>query len=254
MATLTPMHRLLLAGVLTVAASLARAEQVFQSGPQRVALIELYTSEGCSSCPPAEAWLATLARDPGLWRSVVPVAMHVNYWDHLGWRDALATREFTDREYAYADAWHTGSVYTPCFVRDGAEWHPQEGGPHATATAANAGRLTLTRSDDGRVTLVYVPAASSHVARGFDASVALLGGGIVTRVRGGENAGRDLRHEFVALRFATVELRPAADGGFGGTMTLPPRTDITAARHAIAAWVTARGAVSPLQATGGWLD
>jgi hypothetical protein len=103
------------------------AETRFQSGPAPVALIELFTSEGCSSCPPAEAWLNALRNDAGLWRDFVPVAFHVDYWDRLGWKDILASKVFTTREHAYAARWNSSSVYTPCFVRNGAEWRPSEG-------------------------------------------------------------------------------------------------------------------------------
>src|SRR5438270_9390200 len=92
-------------GLLAVTAVGLHAEVAFRSGPAKVALVELYTSEGCSSCPPAEKWLGSLTADPGLWRQFVPVAFHVNYWDNLGWRDALATKAFTDRQYAYSAAW-----------------------------------------------------------------------------------------------------------------------------------------------------
>src|SRR4051812_20605432 len=108
--------------VCTAVSISAAAEQRFTSGSNRVSLIELYTSEGCSSCPPAERWLGSLRDAPGLWRDFVPVALHVNYWDRLGWPDRFATREFTQREYAYAAKWDGSSVYTPCVVRDGAEW------------------------------------------------------------------------------------------------------------------------------------
>src|SRR5437016_3348460 len=90
--------------------SVAGGEIVLHSGPTRVALIELYTSEGCSSCPPAEQWLGELRTSPALWKEFVPVALHVNYWDHLGWRDALASKVFTEREHGYAAVWRASSV------------------------------------------------------------------------------------------------------------------------------------------------
>ncbi|HTX64703.1 MAG TPA: DUF1223 domain-containing protein, partial [Opitutaceae bacterium] len=68
----------------------AAADTILQSGPARVVLVELFTSEGCSSCPPAERWLAARRGDRGLWRDFVPVAWHVTYWDNLGWPDRLA--------------------------------------------------------------------------------------------------------------------------------------------------------------------
>src|SRR5262249_2287392 len=131
--SLTSMHPLasLLGLALLVPSTLAAEEAVLHSGPTRVALVELFTSEGCSSSPPAEAWLGELRASPGLWKEFVPVALHVNYWDHLGWRDALASKTFTEREHAYAEAWRASSVYTPCFVRNGEEWRP--GGAAAIA-------------------------------------------------------------------------------------------------------------------------
>ena len=72
-----------------------------QSGPQKVSLLELYTSEGCSSCPPAETWLSRLTTDGRLWKEIVPVAFHVDYWDDLGWKDRYAKQEYTSRQRSY---------------------------------------------------------------------------------------------------------------------------------------------------------
>src|SRR5215216_163125 len=89
--------------------------KVFSSGENQVHLLELFSSEGCSSCPPAEQWLADLRQAPGLWRDFVPVSFHVNYWDRLGWKDRFANKEFTARQYAYSSLWRSVSVYTPEF-------------------------------------------------------------------------------------------------------------------------------------------
>jgi hypothetical protein len=79
---------------------LAAASRHLESGTTQTALLELYSSEGCSSCPPAEAWMASLRDAPGLWRDFVPVVFHVAYWDRLGWRDRFASEQFTQRQYA----------------------------------------------------------------------------------------------------------------------------------------------------------
>jgi len=77
---------------IILAAAIARGDQLrFESGEKRVALVELFTSEGCSSCPPAERTLSKLTTHPSLWKTFVPVAFHVNYWDNLGWKDRLAS-------------------------------------------------------------------------------------------------------------------------------------------------------------------
>src|SRR6202020_1540486 len=80
----------------------AHAETTFQSGPQRVALLEVYTSEGCSSCPPAESWLSELKGSQGLWNEFVPVAFHVDYWNNLGWKDRFSDKQYTERKKSYA--------------------------------------------------------------------------------------------------------------------------------------------------------
>ncbi|MCI0452322.1 MAG: DUF1223 domain-containing protein, partial [Candidatus Latescibacteria bacterium] len=72
--------------------------QTITGGPARASLLELYTSEGCSSCPPAEAWFSKLTASERLWKDVVPVAFHIDYWDYLGWVDVFARPEFSERQ------------------------------------------------------------------------------------------------------------------------------------------------------------
>jgi hypothetical protein len=231
----------------------------FESGAQRVALIELYTSEGCSSCPPAETWLGELRGDRGLWREFVPVAFHVNYWDHLGWSDVLAAKTFTQRQYAYSSAWGSSSVYTPCFVRDGAEWRPGDGGKSASRGSRQVAAGTLSVEWDATretATVVFRPSASAArlaPGRPMEVSVVLLGGGIVRRIGRGENSGRELRHEFVALGLRTATLLPGAEGTLAATLQVRPEVTIVPARRAIAGWITTAGERAPLQAVGGWL-
>ena len=95
---------------------------VGSSGPKRIPLIELFSSEGCSSCPPAEKRMAELQNAKGLWTEFVPLSFHVDYWDALGWKDALASPLFTLRQRTYAQEWNSPTVYTPAFVVDGKEY------------------------------------------------------------------------------------------------------------------------------------
>lgn len=214
----------------------------FSSGESRTHLLELYTSEGCSSCPPAEAWLGTLRDAPGLWRDFVPVAFHVVYWDRLGWSDRFASRDFTARQYAYASRWSTDTVYTPGFVLDGTEWRQAARRP-PPATADKAGMLSADYADDGTCRVKFTAPGD------YEVHIALLGGGIVSNVRAGENAGRTLHHEFVALALRTARLEAGA-----AQVMLPAAARDGVTRTALAVWVTRRGELTPLQATGGWLD
>jgi len=235
---------------LLARAAAAAPDLHFASGGSRVALIELYTSEGCSSCPPAERWLGALREDSGLWRDYVPVSFHVNYWDDLGWKDRLASRAYTDRQYLLANAWGSRSVYTPCFVRDGAEWHPGSGPPGPDAGAPGV----LSVDVAGSLCRIRWAAGSPAAAGEFEVHVALLGGGLVSRVTAGENRGSTLAHEFVVLGLADHGLRSSAGETGEAELPLPAPAVPGARRLAIAAWVTRRGDLAPLQATGGWLD
>ena len=233
---------------LMLAATMPAAEsQKFSSGETKTRLVELYTSEGCSSCPPAEAWLGTLREAPGLWRDFVPVAFHVVYWDRLGWRDRFASKAGTEREYAYADAWGSSSVYTPCFVQDGAEWRESFGRHAPVAATEKVGVLSVECADDGACRVNFTPMAGVSRAD-YDVHVAQLGGGITSPVRAGENEGRTLRHEFVALSLQHAKL---ANGS--AELALTPVSIAGVTRRSLAVWVTRRGELAPVQATGGWL-
>ena len=231
------------------AAAAAAVEQRFASGPARVALVELYTSEGCSSCPPAERWLGELRTAPGLWRDFVPVAWHVDYWNRLGWPDRFSTKESTARQYAVAAAWRSAAVYTPCFVRDGEEWRGRKAVPARSGSQATVGELTAVVGTDGRCRVEFAAAARD----GLNVYVAVLGGGFASKVTAGENRGETLRQEFVAL--ATAEHSLTAVGDVARAEFALPRVKITdGERRALAVWVTRRGELVPLQATGGWLE
>ena len=110
-----------LVSLLLAHISLGCLSQEFSSGPQKVPLIELYTSEGCSSCPPAERWFNKLAESKELWSHYVPIAFHVDYWDYIGWKDVFADPENSRRQRLYAQRYARSSVYTPQMVVNGQE-------------------------------------------------------------------------------------------------------------------------------------
>ena len=93
----------------------------FESGEHKVSLLELYTSEGCSSCPPADRWLSDLKNHHQLWKNVVPVAFHVDYWDYIGWQDRFADGRYSQRQRDFAREQSLTTVYTPGFILNGKE-------------------------------------------------------------------------------------------------------------------------------------
>jgi hypothetical protein len=227
------------------AVAMQAKEVKFESGRTRTHLLELFTSEGCSSCPPAEAWFSKLKDEPGLWLDFVPVAFHITYWDHLGWRDPFASKLWTARQHAYAARWKSSSVYTPGFVLNGRELR-QRAVP--AAGKEDAGVLKVTADND---VVKASSAAAAPNAADRELHVARLGFGLNTNVKAGENRGRKLLHDFVVLSLATVPLNPD-----GTELRLPSSSAKTPvdSREAIAAvWVTAAGEAEPLQAVGGWL-
>ncbi len=218
------------------------ADLLIESPPTRCHLIELYTSEGCSSCPPADAWLRGLKSERGLWREFVPIAFHVTYWDDLGWPDRLASPRFTQRQRDYAAAWGSGSVYTPGFVLDGREW---AGRALPRVAAERVGRLSL-RVSGSAVSVLFE--RDDRGGKDLTANLAWLGGELVSDVRAGENRGRTLRHEFVALSLHAQSMGLTAAGA---TASFPgPRPS---AAGSLAVWIVESGRTEPIQAAGGWL-
>src|SRR5256885_14562675 len=219
----------------------------FESGNTQSTLIELFTSEGCSSCPPAEKWLSALKSSSDLWKKTVPVAFHVDYWDHLGWRDRFAKPEFTSRQQRYAAAWGGDSVYTPSFVVNGKEWRGWFGGNAMPITSTKVGVLRVSVGDDGKVNATFAP--DTMQAAPFALNVALLGNDLESDVKRGENSGRKLRHDFVVLNLIKFDMVKEANRWTGsGEFSKPFSPDKPSA---LAAWVIDNATL--IQATGGWL-
>ena len=220
---------------------------MLQSGETQISLLELYTSEGCSSCPPAESWFSTLKENPLLWKKFVPVAFHVDYWNYLGWNDPYSLEAYSDRQRAYGNAWHSGSIYTPEFVLDGREWKPDIF--EIPTSAQTTGSLKATLSNAGKIEILFRPA--KRLTASYVMEVALLGCGLSSSVRGGENAGRTLNHDFVASALMKSKATSDGEGDYKATITLPSHTSMTPS--AIAIWVRPEQSSTPIQAVGGWL-
>jgi hypothetical protein len=102
---------LMILGIIQTAP--VQADTHFQSSAQPTQLLELFTSQGCSSCPPAEHWLQQFTHSPRLWSEIIPVALHVDYWDDLGWKDPFANTANSQRQRAYQQAGRVGGVIHP---------------------------------------------------------------------------------------------------------------------------------------------
>jgi hypothetical protein len=223
----------------------------FQSEPTPTQLLELYTSEGCSSCPPAEAWLSRLKEHPKLWRDFVPVAFHVDYWDYLGWRDPWGAEQFSDRQHAYAAEWRSKTVYTPEFVLNGKEWRNGSSSKNVPEKpTAKVGILSVIFTNASLWQIRFTP--TSHDPKIYEAHAVWLASDVTSDVTAGENQGKRLKHDFAALSFAELLMKPQGDG-FECKLHSAMPTKNSESRLALAVWITEMGKLEPIQATGGWL-
>lgn len=237
-------------GLCTVPEASA-AEFVFESSAERVQLVQLFTSEGCSSCPPAEEFLSALLEREDLWTRVVPVALHVDYWDHIGWEDPFASPRFTQLQQTYARYCGIENAYTPNFFVDGAEWRgfferETLPGPNALGT----GVLRVNSEDGKTVSVRFEPQLESPEA--LIAFVAVVGIGCESSIDAGENKRRKLRHDFVALSLQSGKLGRDSNA-FTGTFALDAAPLQKAARYGLVAWIERASDPKPVQATGGFL-
>ena len=199
----------IITAILTLAFALASAAAcTAASGPQRAALLELYTSEGCDSCPPADRWVSALpARGYGADR-VVTLAYHVDYWNYLGWKDPFAQARFTERQRFVNNRIRNRTIYTPQLMLDGKDYRAglsltdfqqriaaaNRNKPGADiALTLNSGAGTLDAN--ARVTLHRNEA-------GVSVFLALTENKLANQVSAGENKGKRLEHDFVVCELA----------------------------------------------------
>jgi hypothetical protein len=244
------MRRLSLAMIAVFIVTPIKADVLLvTSGPQQVGLLELYTSEGCSSCPPADRWLRSLEQRPGLFSKFIPMAFHVDYWDYIGWKDRFAERKFSERQRQYARLGQVATVYTPGFVYNGREWRNFLGrNTGEFPDGVRTGELAM-RIDKDSVELTFTPDAADSPH--YVANLALLGFGLRTEVAAGENRGRELLHSFVVL--AHAELPLAAHGAEHSGRMKVPTSKLVAERYALVAWISVGQNPTPIQAVGAYL-
>jgi hypothetical protein len=217
----------------------------FFSGDPKVTLLELYTSEGCSSCPPAEKWMASLKDDPQLWKQFVPVAFHVDYWDYIGWKDPFARNNYGLRQRKYRQLGNIRTVYTPGMILNGTEWQKWHYRRSVPTTGEIVGNLDVVLKGND-ISAVFSPVDEQTTE--WELNVAVLGFMLESNVRRGENAGRRLKQEFVVLGY-----RREASSDSQWQMKLPRVKKEHAMHTGLAVWVNKKGALTPVQATGGWL-
>lgn len=232
------MYKILL--LLFILPQLILADLHVQTRDKQTTMIELFSSEGCSSCPPAEHWVNGLVTHPKLWSEFIPLVFHVDYWDNLGWKDRFAKYVHSQRQRAYAQKGYTSGVYTPGFFINAREWRGWFSKDPLQSAQKKAEKLTLDVIQN-KVTTTY----ASHDA--YRVHIALLGFALETKVPKGENQGKTLKHDFVVLTHKSFLSNETT------AHTELPTSSIKAKRYAIVVWITKPNSMQILQSTGGWL-
>ena len=181
-----------------------------KSSEKTVALVELYTSEGCDSCPPADRWLSSLGARRYAPDRVVPIAPHVEYWDYIGWKDPYARQAHSARQRKLAKLARAAMVYTPQVLLQGQDFRDWGSGAFERAVAkinARPAKARISLSLDTRRKDAFEVEAAAELADGSpNAAVALYLGAyenkLVSEVKAGENRGKTLPHDYVVLQWS----------------------------------------------------
>jgi hypothetical protein len=217
------LHNRLLATVLGI---IAASFLVASAWAQQPVVVELFTSEGCSSCPPADALLGTLSQHRILGNAdVILLGEHVDYWDGQGWRDRFSSPEFTQRQNGYVRQLHLATAYTPQIVIDG---HLQGSGGNGgnvqrlieeSAHSAKSATVTLNLVSPEKLQVMVTDSSGAKLQVLF----AVTEDNLTTSVRGGENGGRVLKHAAVVHELRS--LGNTSNGKFEKTISLPDKSD-----------------------------
>jgi hypothetical protein len=225
------------------------------SGPRTTALVELYTSEGCDSCPPADRWLSSLASRGHTADRVVPIALHVDYWDYIGWKDPYAKALFTSRQRRLAQVMRAKVVYTPQVLLQGEDFRGWQSAAFEEALARINARPARARIElamgkaAGGSFPVHARVEVLEPSQRADAGLYLAAyeNKLVSAVGAGENRGKTLTHDFVALEWVGP-LAVGPDGVLRVDKALPLLPKAVAANSGVVAFVQNRSTAQVLQA------
>jgi hypothetical protein len=217
----------LLAALAAASVGVRATARAVEQESETPVIVELFTSEGCSSCPPADRLLIELTdKQPIKGALVIGISEHVDYWDHQGWKDPFSDRLFTQRQSVYSRAAGSDDIYTPQIIVDGVDalvGHDRSAVFDAIRRAAGRRKAPVAVEWSPEASKVSVTVQQSRETAGATVFLAITEDGLRTPVARGENAGRTLDHAAVARRLTQIGKTDSA-GGFTGSVpiALPP--------------------------------
>ena len=240
-------QKLIIIGIfLSLMPQASAANKIFISNNSAI-LLEVYTSQGCSSCPPAEKWMSKFVDSPDLWEKIIPVNLHVDYWDYLGWKDPFAFKAFSQRQRRFNQLGLTQNVATPGFIVNGKGWNGwfyRESVPYSNI--ANDKLTVMLENQNLQIDF------DSFKEKNLYANIAILGFGIETPIKRGENKDKNLKHDFIVTGFKQVRMKN--NKKLLSALTELPKARVNnSKKSAIVVWLSTRLDPSPIQVVGGWL-
>ena len=189
------------------AVSVAAAEEKLltaKSAKHRVSLFELYTSEGCSSCPPADRYLSGLVKSGINNQQLIPLAFHVTYWDYIGWKDPFASASHDDRQRVIAKINHSRSIYTPQFVFNGSDYRQHKlltaNIQKVNQQAAVVDIILDIKKTDQRIKINMKTDSEKSDKNNIVYYLVLYENKLVSQIKAGENDGETLSHNYVVRK------------------------------------------------------
>ena len=240
--------------ILTILLSNLLFANTYKSGDNKVSLLELYTSQGCSSCPSADRWLSSLKKEKTLFKKFIPLAFHVTYWDFLGWRDSFANIANDKRQKKYSrDIWKKNSVYTPQFIVDSKEyrrWFQTQDLP--TFKNEYAGKLDINLDKKNNLIINYYN--KNIKKKDILIHIVISGFNYSIPIKNGENAHKILKHDFVVLQHIKKASKININTLEYKTKIYPKhtRSENSKNKQAIVVWISDKN-YNQLQAVGGYL-
>lgn len=234
----------LLFSAVPASTAAAALECSAKSGATKVAVLELYTSEGCNSCPPTDRWVSGLRSQNVVNERVIPLAFHVDYWNYIGWNDPFSDRKYSERQRDVSSRQNSSVIYTPQLVLNGKDMRGQQHGDFAGMlgkinrnTPEATISLKLNRADPAHYEVSgNVAIADPDQQKHAEAYVALIENNIVSDVKAGENRGVTLHHDFVVRELAGP-FKTGADGMTALKNTFNVKRDWKTADTALVAFV-----------------